>query len=380
MPQVLFLFKRFLPHDSPTSNPLHSYMSMLKPILRNFMKTLQAQLDGERRLVSFDNYDLSVRELMAMFSEGNLYIPPEYQRQFIWDDDRQSMLVESIFLGIPIPNIFFATNPDASWEVVDGVQRLCSLFRFIGDKKVLEIIDRESPLKIRGLEKLNLLNGKQFDEIDKTLQLSFQTRPVRITVLNDKSDENVRFDLFERLNTGGVSLTHQEIRNCIFRGKFNEDLKKLSGDANFNKIVKLKESEQSNGTKEEYVLRFFSYYEKYSEFDHSVKDFLNDYMSENSKKNISPKLKKLFSKTFTFLKEELPHGVCRGGRRLTPANLYEAVAVGTALALAEGSNIKRGILNDLQNSNELNKLTTGATNSRARVKGRIEFVKDALLS
>lgn len=165
------------------------------------MKTLQAQLDGERRLVSFDNYDLSVRELMAMFSEGNLYIPPEYQRQFIWDDDRQSMLVESIFLGIPIPNIFFATNPDASWEVVDGVQRLCSLFRFIGDKKVLEIIDRESPLKIRGLEKLNLLNGKQFDEIDKTLQLSFQTRPVRITVLNDKSDENVRFDLFERLNT-----------------------------------------------------------------------------------------------------------------------------------------------------------------------------------
>lgn len=343
------------------------------------MSELQNQLQSNRRLVSVDNYDLSLRELMAMFEDETLRIPPEYQRQFVWDETRQSMLVESLFLGIPIPNIFFATNNDSSWEVVDGVQRICSLLRFVAKEEVLELLKIKNALKIVGLDKLSKLNGCEFKKLDKTIQVSFMTRALRITVLNDKSDIDVRFDLFERLNTGGVALTHQEIRNCIFRGAFNEGIKDLACDDNFKKTVAFKSGDQQNGTREEFILRFFAYYERYTRFDHSVKDFLNDYMRDNSKRVISKKMSTLFIKTFSFLAKELPNGICRGKRKITPVNLFEAISVGTALALSTGGNLKRGVLKRCLEDDALRKYTTGATNSPKVVKNRIEYVKNILL-
>ena len=110
---------------------------------------------------------------------------------------------------------------------------------------------------------MNALDQVVFSDLPKSIQLLFYTRPIRVTVLNDKSDLNVRFDLFERLNTGGVSLTAQEIRNCVFRGAFNEDIKKLSDSFTFQKAIKLKPLDKNNGTKEEFILRFFAFYEQY---------------------------------------------------------------------------------------------------------------------
>ncbi|MEN2671089.1 DUF262 domain-containing protein [Herbaspirillum huttiense] len=184
---------------------------------------LQTQLETERRLVSFDSYDMTVRQIYDMFREGAVKVPPEYQRQFVWGTERESELIESIMLGIPVPSLFMATNSDSTWEIVDGVQRLSTIAHFMGeDTKILSLINRPSLLKISGLEKLSALNDISYVDLPKSIQLMFMTRPIRVTVLNDKSDLNVRFDLFERLNTGGVSLTNQEIRNCIFRGPFNE--------------------------------------------------------------------------------------------------------------------------------------------------------------
>ena len=200
----------------------------------------QEQLEQERRMVSFDSYDLTVRQLLDMYESGDVVIPPEYQRQFVWNESRQSQLIESVFLGIPIPSLFMATNADSTWEVVDGVQRISTLAHFIGGETILSKVKRESSSKIKELEKLNALDQVVFSDLPKSIQLLFYTRPIRVTVLNDKSDLNVRFDLFERLNTGGVSLTAQEIRNCVFRGAFNEDIKKLSDSFTFQKAIKLK--------------------------------------------------------------------------------------------------------------------------------------------
>jgi hypothetical protein len=179
--------------------------------------TLQDQLDVERRLVSFDSYDLSVRQLLEMFDSGEIEVPPEYQRQFVWNEARESQLIESVLLGIPIPSLFMATNSDSTWEIVDGVQRLGTLAHFLGTPALLKKVNRPTPLTIEGLEKLSALNDQKHQPLPKSIQLLFATRPMRVTVLNDKSDLNVRFDLFERLNTGGVSLTNQEIRNCVCR-------------------------------------------------------------------------------------------------------------------------------------------------------------------
>ncbi|WEF32422.1 DUF262 domain-containing protein [Pseudoduganella chitinolytica] len=340
---------------------------------------LQQQLESERRLVSFDSYDMTVRQLYDMFLEGNIFVPPEYQRQFVWPVDRESELIESILLGIPVPSLFMATNPDATWEIVDGVQRLSTIVHFASDDPAqLKKINRKHSLVIANLEKLSGLNHGTYAELAKSMQLMFMTRPIRVTVLNDKSDMNVRFDLFERLNTGGVSLTNQEIRNCIFRGKFNESLKLLSQSEEFVKAVKLNDASQKNGMAEEYVLRFFAYYDNHSNFDHSVKEFLNDYMKAHASKGPAATKVALFKRVFSTLAEAYPNGITRGQSSITAANLYEALAVGTALAMKAKKPISVRKLAKLADNPDLKKLTTGATNSRRMVLSRINFVKDAV--
>jgi len=346
---------------------------------QKIIATLQEQLDKERRLVSFDSYDLSVRQLLDMFESGDVEVPPEYQRQFIWDHARESQLIESVLLGIPIPSLFMATNSDSTWEIVDGVQRLGSLAHFLGTPALLKKIQRDQPLVIEALEKLSALNGQGYDALTKPIQLMFGTRPIRVTVLNDKSDLNVRFDLFERLNTGGISLTNQEIRNCVFRGPFNDGIKKLALDKNFLAVIRLKPSDAKNGTAEEFVLRFFAFVESYKAFDHSVKEFLNDYMKALAQQKVPTALESLFKKTFALLQHELVSGIARGNRGVTPVNLYEGIAVGTALAIKSGKTLHKGRLAKLLDDPGLRVFTTGATNTKKAVSGRIEFVRDALV-
>lgn len=354
-------------------------MTMTKKHTGAAPQTLQQQLDGERRLVSFDSYDLSVRQLLDMFESGEIEVPPEYQRQFIWDESRESQLIESVMLGIPVPSLFMATNSDSTWEIVDGVQRLGTLAHFLGSPGLLSKVNRPTPLVIEDLDKLSALNGVLHKDLPKSIQLMFSTRPVRVTVLNDKSDLNVRFDLFERLNTGGISLTNQEIRNCVYRGRFNDDLKKLVSDKNFCDVVNLKPGDAKNGTAEEHALRFFAFLEGYKDFDHSVKEFLNSYMQNCSTKKIPASLEKIFKNTFAMLKKNLPRGVVRGNRGNTPVNLYEGIAVGTALAIKSGKPVKEANLPLLLDDQKLRPFTTGATNTKKSVIGRIEYVRDALI-
>ncbi len=271
-----------------------------------------------------------------------------------------------------------ATNSDATWEIVDGVQRLSTIAHFVGELNLLSAINRKTPLKIAELEKLSTLNDLSFAELPKSMQLMFMTRPIRVTVLNDKSDLNVRFDLFERLNTGGVLLTNQEIRNCIYRGPFNESLRKISALDSFKKVVKLRESDSKNGTAEEYALRYFAYLNNYKNFEHSVKGFLNDYMKENSSRPLSNAQINLCKKTLSALADAFPEGLKRGKATITSANLFEALSVGTALAIEEGINPDCGKLQRLIKDQKLKTLSTAGTNNKRMVTGRIELVRDFL--
>ena len=200
-----------------------------------------------------------------------------------------------------------------------------------------------------------------------------------MTVLNDKSDLSVRFDLFERLNTGGVLLTNQEIRNCIYRGPFNDSLKKVVRLEAFKKVVRLKESDSKNGTAEEYALRYFAYLDNYSKFEKSVKGFLNEYMRDNSAKVLNAKRLSLFKSVFATLAEAFPKGLSRGQTTITPVNLFEAISVGVALAIMQGVKVDVGRLRELVSDKNLKKLTTAGTNNRKMVVGRIEYVRDYLV-
>jgi hypothetical protein len=343
------------------------------------VENIQEQLDKNRRSVAFDSYDIAVRQLVDMLSEKMIDIAPEYQRHFKWNAERQSQLVESLLLGIPIPSLFMATNKDSSWEVIDGLQRLTTIINFIGtDEQITTTNSNSKKLRLAGLEKLSAINGLTFEELPKAVQVMFVTRPIRVTVLNDRSDFSVRYDLFERLNTGGITLHPQEIRNCLFIGEFNDFLKECSQNKNFRSVLKLPADVERSGSLEELVLKFFAYYEHQEKFVHSVEGFLNEYMKEKTLafKN-SKKLKQIFDETFSNLKHHLPDGIVRGTRiNTTPIVLYEAISVGVAMALDEGKDIDTGKLVGLLNSSKLKKLTTGATNSRKMLLERINLVKE----
>ena len=340
---------------------------------------LQEQLESNRRSVAFDSYDITIRQLYDMICEEMIDISPEYQRHFVWDEERQSQLIESLFLGIPVPSLFMATNRDSTWEVIDGLQRLTTIINYIGSDEIIKRTnERCKRLKIKGLEKLGSLNNSTYEDLPKSMQLMFQTRPIRVTVLNDRSDFEIRYDLFERLNTGGVILHPQEIRNCVFIGEFNDFLKECTENKDFRKVVKTTPKSERQGSFEELVLKFFAYFQKRNEFVHSVKDFLNTYMEEKTKSFKDKKeLKRIFENTFHKLAKELPQGIVRGNRtNITPLVLFEAISIGTADALIDNKNVSGENLRNLLNDPELKTLTSGATNSRKSLNDRINYVRD----
>ncbi|GFH91157.1 hypothetical protein IMSAGC002_02409 [Lachnospiraceae bacterium] len=340
------------------------------------MIDLDKELMTQKMKVDFNTYDLSVKELLSMVNDGLINIAPDYQRQFRWDDERQSSLIESLFLGIPVPSLFMATNADGTWELIDGVQRVSTMICFAGDDKVREKVNAKhvESLKLKGLSKLVNFNDKRFSDLPIGVQNKFKLTSIKVTTLSDKSDKNVRFDLFERLNRGGITLTPQEIRSCVYRGGFNDFLKELSQDTNFKECVHLSENQENDGTREELVLRFFAYLYDLDSFEHSVKDFLNNYMSKADRNFNYSKNDKLFREVFRILNEALPMGISKG-RKNTPLNLFEAVSVGAALAYMDKGKINVSGIEEWLKDKELLKYITGATNSRPRVIGRIEFCR-----
>lgn len=335
------------------------------------------QLAEQKRKVDFNTYDMTTKELVSLVEDGTINIAPDYQRLFRWEPDRQSALVESIFLGIPVPSLFMATNNDNTWEVIDGVQRLSSIINFVAAENSVARtkIGRESPLVLEGLSKLTEFNGNSYQDLPGTVRLEFNLKPIKVITLSDKSDKLVRFDLFERLNTGGVKLSDQEIRSCVYRGEFVRFIKRLSENENFKAITKKPSKTEFDGTKEELVLRFFAYLYDREHFVHNVRDFLNDYMPRGLELNLV-EAERLFNNVFNQL-SALEHGIVKSvNGKNTSTILWEAVTVGAAEAIIDGKeHINLTSFYDWVKDPEFNRMITGATNSRPKIEQRIAFTK-----
>lgn len=341
---------------------------------------LDQQLKAQRRSVDFDSFDIHTQQLLEMLGRKQIWISPAYQRQFRWDEARCSQFIESVLLGIPVPSLFMATNADNTWEVVDGVQRLSTLIKFAGSDVLRGRHNLGKALVLSDLKKLSEFNGLSMAQLPSTIQQHFWTRPCKVITLNDKSDMVVRYDLFERLNTGGVRLSNQEIRDCVFSGTFAQKLEEWSKNAHFKQSVKLTPLQQRDATGEECVLRFFAFRHKYKHFDHAVGEFLTTYMEEASKNFDYASGEKLFNETFQEIARLFPSGIRRpGGKTTTPLNLYEGIAVGAALALQHVSKLSSKDLEVWLASPELRKVTTGATNDKTAVRKRIEFCRDRFM-
>lgn len=219
----------------------------------------------EQRVVYTQKTEPSIFELHRQRQLGDLNVQPDFQRYYVWSTKQESRLIESIFLNVPIPLIYLAEEPNGTFAVIDGQQRLTALFRFIDGK-----------YPISGLEQRTDLNGKHFADLGRDLQRQFENYTLTVVQIRKESDPDVRFEVFERLNTGATKLNDQEIRNCVYRGPFNDFLRQQARYTPFLRLLGLKEPD-ARMSDVELVLRFASFWDQtYLHFPKQrLKTFLN---------------------------------------------------------------------------------------------------------
>jgi hypothetical protein len=196
----------------------------------------------------------TVEHLHKQMKRGRLNLQPDFQRQFVWDKAKASSLIESLLLDVPLPIVYLAEDSDSTLMVIDGQQRLSSLFSFIDgcfpDGRRFGLV---------GLKILRDLNQKTFAEISEKHQDKLESSPLSVIIVKKESDPELKFEIFERLNTGSVKLNDQELRNCIYRGKYLDLLKELSKDPDYQYIMGFKGLDKRMKDVE-YVLRFAAFY------------------------------------------------------------------------------------------------------------------------
>src|SRR3990170_2473046 len=200
-------------------------------------ETTPLDIPIDRRRVYSEKSDLTIFELYSRYMRGDLIVQPEFQRFYVWDDPKACRLIESILLEIPVPVVYLSEEEDGKLAVIDGQQRLVSLFRFFNP---LELgAHRYEKLQLRGLGVLSELNGLKFEDLPKPVQRKFENSTIRVIEVRKESEPNVKYEIFERLNTGAVKLNDQELRNCIYRGAYNDFLAYLADDDTFLRLLGL---------------------------------------------------------------------------------------------------------------------------------------------
>jgi len=231
------------------------------------LTALETEIDQNRRKIQTDAYPMSIGEMINLYKDDELDIHPEFQRIYRWNNTQKSKLIESILLGIPLPSIFVAQREDGIWDVVDGLQRLSTIFSFLGILKN-EDGDILDPLKLEGTEYLPSLEGKVWEsgadenEIPVDIKRTFKREKIDIKIIKKESEENAKYDLFQRLNTGGSELSDQEVRNCLLI-MYNHDiydwLRELSEFPAFRESLPLTTRQEQEQVYMEVALRFIIY-------------------------------------------------------------------------------------------------------------------------
>ena len=332
-------------------------------------------------------YDLSIQTLSEQWEQKTLVIP-EMQREYVWDNGRASRLIESLLLNIPVPPVYFAERPDAVFEIVDGHQRVRSIVRYLNN---------EFPLT--GVQILTEYSKKRFHQLPGKEQRFLKTRSLRAVVIGAESHPNMKFEVFERLNTGGIALNPQELRNSLFRGPLNDLLHELTKDCGaFRNAIGTKRPRRRM-IDQELVLRWLAFRDSLSKYRPPLKRFLNEYMREHHEAEadwlhvraehfgdtmqrlhdtLGPRAFRLFGEDGEWLRDEegrpLPRGVIRA--------LFDAQGMAFAWTVDPqlkdlSQEVVRAISHELARD-DLQDAVRRATGDRSRIKLRIARMVRAL--
>ncbi|WP_322616990.1 DUF262 domain-containing protein [Pseudomonas sp. BIC9C] len=278
---------------------------------------LAEEIQTARKKVVTDGYEMSMGEIINLYKDGELVIDPVFQRLYRWGDERKTRFIESLILGIPIPPIFVYQDDNGVWELIDGLQRLSTVLQLTGDLKG-DRADELGLLVLNGTRFLPSLNGKRWKEsangaddgISQALQIEIKRARVRVEILKSDSDVSAKFELFQRLNTGGASLTEQEVRNSIavsLDREFYTWLIECSKDDSFVATTDQTDTALESQAGVELALRFFAFRNVPYNAGMDVHEYLDDALMKlaTEKEFDRNTEREIFTKTFKFLSEAL---------------------------------------------------------------------------
>lgn len=311
------------------------------------MNSLLEQVKEQSKTIATDSYSMSVGELLGMYKEKELILRPEFQRFFRWSDAQKSRLIESVLLGIPLPSIFVSQKDDGRWEVIDGLQRLSTLFETAGELRG----EDDTPLpplclsKTRYLPEMEGLIWKSEDdnEIPSEIRLRIKRSRLDVNIVLDTSDDTAKYELFQRLNTGGSKAVDQEVRNALLlmnNPEFFEWMEELSENEDFRNCVPMSDRQAEEQFPLELVTRFVVLHDSPAEQLRSIGelgDYLTDAVIGKSSDGMFDKEKvgASFQRTFSWLNESLgqdsfkkyykDQDKAKGGLLVS---IYEVIALG----------------------------------------------------
>jgi hypothetical protein len=316
--------------------------------------SLDEEIKVARQQIVKDGYDMSVGELMSLYKEQELFINPAFQRYFRWDEEQKTKFIESLLLGIPIPPIFVFQTDEGTWELVDGLQRLSTLFEFAGI-----LTDSEGKLMppsiLQGTKKLPSLADKSWETgLTKAQKFDIKRARIRVEILGQGTNPYTKFELFQRLNESGSILTAQEIRTCsmvMVNEAFSQWIVKLSKSEPFFSMIAQTENAQSQQSPIELTLRFFIQRKIPYQSGLNVRDYLDDGMlklANGDEKLDFAREEQTFFDTFSLLNNTIGKEVFKRwyedeksfkGKFLVSA--YQTIAVGVSKHLETLTKIEK---------------------------------------
>ena len=366
---------------------------MDKEILQRKQLQLEELFENSQNRLFFQSSDLSFASISDMVESEAIDIKPKYQRRERWDVKKQSALIESFVLNVPIPPIYLAEHSYGKYSVIDGKQRITAIYKFI-----------KEGLKLTGLEENDELNDFTYETLPQSLSNALKIRPfLRVIILLKQSDPSLKYEVFNRLNTGGDNLLPQEVRNAMFEGEFNDLLIELSEN---NLLVKYLVSSLETYKKSavykqmqdvEYVLRFFTVKHFWEDFPcNNMQIAMNLYMRFATEKVNQAELnqkKNLFIRSLevcNLIWEEKTFQRPDGSKKIIQG-IYDAQMVSIAKYIENGrendlirykdqilEKFNEAYFSDQSYQDSMRQFTSNASNVKNRIEKTIELVGQAI--
>ena len=352
-------------------------MKDIPPKTDNEIALAEAQIIELSKRIEFYLTEYSV-EVLATKMNNDEFVVPTYQRAYTWEPERKSRFIESLVIGLPIPFLFFWEMPDGKLEIVDGSQRLRSIQEFVlGD------------LRLGELDALTDLSGFKYSDLPESRQRKIKNRSIRGIVLSEHADEQARFDMFERINTGSKIANKAEVRRGALAGPFMDLVVELALTSKFEALAPVSKKQLDEREREELVARFFAYSDELEGYRDRPSEFIFNYVKKMNSRlsdapTLAPQYRERFTETIDFVERVFPYGFRRSAKgKATPRARFEAVAVGSRLALNERPALANEAVADVLpwlTSEKFTKVTgSDGANAIARLKERTGFVRNQLL-